>query len=96
MSAIEITRDFEKKFQEKRMIYIKTKTVRELKSIAKEKVLRGYYKLNKADLVALLLEQSAEDIPTRPPRAWREKRRPAIPVKIISSLQEWMNLRKKR
>ena len=96
MSAIEITRNFEKKIQEKRMIYIKTKTVRELKSIAKEKVLRGYYKLNKADLVALLLEQSAEEILTRPPRAWREKRRPALPVKIISSLQEWMNLRKKR
>ena len=32
-----------------------TKTVRELRSIAKDKSLRGYYKLKKDDLVALLL-----------------------------------------
>ena len=37
-----------------------TKTVRELRSIAKDKGLRGYYKLKKDDLVTLLLEQSAE------------------------------------
>ena len=36
-----------------------TKTVRELRSIAKDKDLHGYYKLKKDDLVALLLEQSA-------------------------------------
>ena len=46
-----------------------TKTVRELRSIAKDKGLHGYYKLKKADLVALLLEQSSEEIPTSPPRA---------------------------
>ena len=37
-----------------------TKTVRELRSIAKDKDLHGYCKLKKDDLVALLLEQSAE------------------------------------
>ena len=37
-----------------------TKTVRELRSIAKDKGLHGYYKLKKDNLVALLLEQSAE------------------------------------
>ena len=36
-----------------------TKTIRELKSIAKDKGLRGFYKLKKADLLALLLEQSS-------------------------------------
>ena len=30
---------------------------------------RGYYKLKKADIVALLLEQSTEEMPTLPPRA---------------------------
>ena len=38
-----------------------TKTLRELRIIAKDKGLHGYYKLTKADLVALLLEQSAEE-----------------------------------
>ena len=45
-----------------------TKTVHELKSIARDKGLRGYYKLKNDDLVALLLEQSAEEMPTLPPR----------------------------
>ena len=44
-----------------------TKTIRELRSIALHKGLHGYYKLNKADLVALLLEQSAEEMSTPPP-----------------------------
>ena len=43
-----------------------TKTVRELRSIAKDKDLHGFYKLKKADLVALLLEKSAEEM--RAPR----------------------------
>ena len=38
-----------------------TKTLRELRIIAKDKGLHGYYKLTTADLVALLLEQSAEE-----------------------------------
>ena len=37
-----------------------TKTVRELRSTGKDKGLRGYYKLKKADLVALLLKQSCQ------------------------------------
>ena len=56
-----------------------SKTGRELRSIVKDKGLRGYYKLKKADLVALLLEQSTEEILTSPPRG-REK--------IIPSRQE--------
>ena len=34
-----------------------TKTIREFRSIAKDKDIHGYYKLKKADLLALLLEQ---------------------------------------
>ena len=64
------------------------KTVRELRSIAKDKGLQGYYKLKKDDLVALLLEQSAEEMPTPPLRARREARSTVLPVKIVSSPQE--------
>ena len=38
-----------------------TKTLRELRSIAKDKGLRYFYKLKKDDLLALLLEQSSEE-----------------------------------
>ena len=65
-----------------------SKTVRELRSIAKDKGLHGYYKLKKADLVALLLEQSFEEMPTPPSRASGKEGRRAFPVKIISSPQE--------
>ena len=88
MSVLEMTKKFEKKFSGKHIIKMNTKTVRELKSIAKDKGLHGYYKLKKADLVALLLEQSSEEMPTSPPRASGKERRRALPVKIISSPQE--------
>ena len=65
-----------------------TKTVRELGSIAKDKGLRGYYKLKKDDLVALLLKQSAEEMSTPPPRASGKEKKCALSVKIISSPQE--------
>ena len=65
-----------------------TKTVRELRSIAKDKGLRGYYKLKKDDLVALLLEQSAEEMPTPPARGREKEKRPALPVRIIPTPQE--------
>ena len=65
-----------------------TKTVRELRSIVKDKSLRGFYKLKKADLLALLLEQSSEEIPTPPPRASGKEGRRSLPVKIILSSQE--------
>ena len=65
-----------------------TKTVRELRSIALHKGLRGYYKLKKADLLALLLEQSSEEMPTPAPRSKGKKRRPVLPIKIIPSPQE--------
>ena len=39
-----------------------SKTVRELRSITIDKGLRGYYKFKEDDLVALLLEESAEEM----------------------------------
>ena len=68
-----------------------TKTVRELRSIAKDKGLHGYYKLKKDELFALLLEKSAEEMPTPAPRSKGKKRRPVAPVKIIPSPQEIKN-----
>ena len=65
-----------------------TKIVRELRSISKNKGLRGFYKLKKADLLALLLEQSSEEMPTPPPRVSGKERRRTPPVKIISSPHE--------
>ena len=56
MSALEMTRNIEKSFPGEHIIKMNGKTVRELRSIAKDKGLHGYYKLKKADLVALLLE----------------------------------------
>ena len=41
-----------------------SKTIRELRSIVKDKGFRAYYNLKKADLVALLLEQSTEEMLT--------------------------------
>ena len=68
MSTLEMTRNFEKNFSGKHIIKMNSKTVRELRSIAKDKGLHGFYKLKKADLVALLLEQSSEEMLTPPPR----------------------------
>ena len=65
-----------------------TKTVRELRIIAKDTGLHGTYRLKKADLVALLLEQSSEVMPTSPPRASGKEGRRVLPVKVISSPQE--------
>ena len=59
-----------------------------MRSIAKEKGLRGFYKLKKADLLALLLEQSSEEMPTPPPRASGKEGGHALPAKIISSPQQ--------
>ena len=69
MSALEMTRNFEKKLSRKHIIKMNSKTVRELRNIAKDKGLPGYYRLRKADLLALLLEQSSEEMPTPPPRS---------------------------
>ena len=63
-----MTRNFEKNFL-RNIIKKNTKTVRELRSIAKDKGLRGFYKLKKDDLVALLVEQLNEEMPTPSPRA---------------------------
>ena len=94
MSALELTRKFEKLSPGKHIININTKTVRELRSIAKDKGLHGYYKLKKADLVALLLEQSSEEIPTSPPRASGKESRRVLPGNITSSPQEMYEFEK--
>ena len=74
-----------------------SKTLRELRSIAKGPYnLYGYYKLKKADLVALLLEQSSEEMQTPPPRASGKERRRARPAKIASSPQEMDEFEKGR
>ena len=65
-----------------------TKTVRELRIIAKDTGLHGTYRIKKADLVALLLEQSSEVMPMSPPRASGKEGRRVLPVKVISSPQE--------
>ena len=59
-----------------------------MRGIVTDKGLRRYYKLKKGDLVALLLEQSAEKRPTPPPRARSREKRPVLPVKTIPSPQE--------
>ena len=48
------------KFEKNFLIKMNTKTVRELRSIAMYKGLRGYYKLKKADLVASLLDNQTK------------------------------------
>ena len=83
-----MTKKFEKKFSEKHITKMNTKTVRELRSSAKVKGLRGFYKLEKAVLLALLLEKASKEMPTPAPRSKGKKRRPVLPVKIIPSPQE--------
>ena len=76
-----MTKKIEKNLSGKHLIKMNTKTVRELRSIAMDKGLHSYYKLKKADLVALLLEQSSEEMPTSPARAIGKEIRRALPVK---------------
>ena len=83
-----MTKQFEKNFSGKHIINMNTKTIRKLRSTAKDKGLRGFYKLKKADLLALLFDKSSEEMPTPPPRSKGKDRRRALPVKIISSPQE--------
>ena len=59
-----------------------------MRSNAKFKGLRGFYKLEKAVLLALLLEKASEEMPTPAPRSKGKERRPVLPVKIIPSPQE--------
>ena len=65
-----------------------TKTLRELRSIAKDEGLHGFYKLKKDDLLALLLEQPSEEMSTPALRGKGKERRPVLPIKIILSPQE--------
>ena len=56
-----MTKRLEKNFFRKHIIKMNTKSVRELRRIPNDKGLYGFYRLKKADLVALLLEQSSEE-----------------------------------
>ena len=75
-------------FSGKHITNMNTKTVRELRSIAMDKGLHGYYKLKKADLLASLLEQLSEEMPWPPPRSKGKERKPVLLVKTIPSSQE--------
>ena len=72
MSALEMTTNKKNQMPEP-IIKMNTKTVNELRSISEDKGLRGDYKLKKADLIALLLEQSTEEMPRPPPRTKERK-----------------------
>ena len=71
-----------------------TKTIRELRSIAKDKGLRVFYKLEKADLLSSSLEQSSEETSSPAPRSKGRGRRPVLPVKIIPSPQKMVEFEK--
>ena len=58
------------------------------KALSRIKAVVAIISLRRPDLVALLLEQSAEEMPTSRPRASEKERRRANPVKIISRPQE--------
>ena len=62
-----------------------------MRSIAKDKSLHGYYKLKKGELVALLLEKLAEEMPTPALRNKGKKGTPVALVKIIPSPQKIKN-----
>ena len=83
-----MTKRVSENFSGKHIIKLNTKTIRELRSIAKDKGLHGFYKLKKADLLALLLEQLSEEMPTPSPRSKGKERKSVLLVKIIPSPQE--------
>ena len=53
---------------------MKTKIVRELRDIAKELGLHGYYNPRKTGLIALLSEKSTEEMSATPPRELKSTR----------------------
>ena len=67
MSALEMTAS-KKLFDSTSIIKMNNQTIRELRAIAKERGLRGYYKLRKDELVSLL------ETPIRPPRRPGQKK----------------------
>jgi len=67
MSALEMTAS-KKNLNSNFIIKMNNHTIRELRAIAKERGLRGYYKLKKAELVNLL------ETPQRPPRRGGQKK----------------------
>ena len=86
----------EENFSGKHIIKMNTKEIFELRSIAKDKGLCGFHKLKKADLLALLLEESSKEMPTPSPKSKCKEGRRALPVKIIPSPQEMDEFEKKR
>ena len=85
----------EENFSGKHIIKMNTKEIFELRSIAKDKGLCGFYKLKKADLLALLLEESSKEMPAPSPKSKCKEGRRALPVKIIPSPQEMDEFEKK-
>ena len=65
-----------------------TKTVRELRHIAKDQNLVRYYKLWKTELIALLSEKVTQKMPTLPSRSKEYKRMVVHPVKLIPHPKE--------
>ena len=58
-------------------IKMNSKTLHELRDIAKQQDVGGYYKLWKADLIPYLLEQPIQETSIPLPRTKEYKRRPA-------------------
>ena len=85
----------EENFSGKHIIKMNIKAIFELRSIAKDKGLCGFYKLKKADLLALLLEESSKETPAPSPKSKCKEGRLALPVKIIPSPQELDEFEKK-
>ena len=65
-----------------------TKTVREVRDIAKEEGLCGYYKLWKVDLTVFFSEQSTQEMSTSTQRTKKYKKTHIYPVKIVPHPQE--------
>ena len=72
-------------------IKMNEQTIYNLISIVKAKGFCGYCSLNKADLIALLLEQSNQEMPIPPLRTNNHKKRPVHLVKIFLHQEEMDN-----
>ena len=78
----------------KPIIKISTKTVRELRDIAKDQGRHGYYKLQKTDPIALSSGESTEETPQQKGKA--NKRRPVPLLKIILTPPEMDEFEKEK
>lgn len=72
----------------KSIITMNNKTIHELRDIAKEQNLPGYYMLRMSDLIALLSKKMTKEMPTPSPRNKNYKRRPVRILKMIPNHQK--------